>query len=91
MPEKIYRYWNKRHIDNQEPLYYAKKELAAVVGWGGVKIFNPDIDIVELCCEYAKAIQGYSCGQCIPCSIGTKVIHDIFERIKNGYGKEEDL
>jgi formate dehydrogenase beta subunit len=91
MPEKIYRYWNKRHIDNQEPLYYAKKELAAVVGWGGVQIFNPDIDIVELCCEYAKAIQGYSCGQCIPCSIGTKVIHDIFERIKNGYGKEEDL
>jgi hypothetical protein len=37
MPEKIYRYWNKRHIDNQEPLYYAKKELAAVVGWAGFR------------------------------------------------------
>ncbi|MGE5893382.1 MAG: FAD-dependent oxidoreductase [bacterium] len=87
----MYCYWNNQQIDVQEPLQYDKKPLAAVAGWGGIQIFDEAVDLIGLCCEYARAIQRYSCGQCIPCRAGTGVILELFEKIKRGEGSENDL
>lgn len=32
-----------------------------------------------------------SCGQCIPCRVGTKQMFDILDDISKGQGKEEDI
>ena len=91
MIEKNFAYWNDKFTDNPVLLKYRDKNIKAVIGWGGVEIFDTKINIVELCLEYAKAVQSYSCGQCIPCRVGTRIIRDIFESIYKGEGKESDL
>lgn len=91
MAEKTFAYWNERNIENPQPKSYGKIPLSAIIGWAGIEVFDTSIDFVELCLEYAKAVQNYSCGQCIPCRVGTRIIHDIFEKIKKGEGQDSDL
>jgi len=91
MTQSTYCYWNNRLQEKAEDLSYGKEKLASVAGWGGIQLFSPDISMVNLCYEYAKAIQQYSCGQCFPCRVGTKVILDLFEKMKKGEGEEADL
>ncbi|MFZ5996340.1 MAG: FAD-dependent oxidoreductase [Nitrospirota bacterium] len=91
MSEAVVCYWNHKMQENALPLRYADKEVAAVIGWGGVQIFKPDVDIIDLCYEYSLAIADSSCGQCIPCRVGTSVLSDIFERFAKGKGKPDDL
>ena len=91
MSEIVYSSWNNNLIDSNIPLEHGRKILSAVIGWGGIRVFDPEADIIELSYEYAKAVQGYSCGQCIPCSVGTKAILDIFDKIRKGKGEEKDL
>ncbi|MBF0506555.1 MAG: FAD-dependent oxidoreductase [Nitrospirae bacterium] len=73
------------------PLKHGEKQLAAVIGWDGIQVFDPGIDIVELCYEYALAVEESSCGQCVPCRTGTRVLADIFSRIRAGKGRPGDM
>ncbi|MEW5745425.1 MAG: FAD-dependent oxidoreductase [Nitrospirota bacterium] len=84
-------YWNHKTQEEALPLRYADKDVAAIVGWGGVQIFKPDIDVIDLCYEYSQAIVESSCGQCVPCRVGTSVLSDIFKRFIKGKGKPDDL
>lgn len=90
MSEKVLCYWNNKEIENK-PIKYNDKDVKAIIGWGGLQLKDPDVNIVELCYEYSKAVQKYSCGQCIPCRAGTRVILDIFDKIAKGEGEETDL
>ena len=47
--------------------------------------------MVDMTREYLEQVQGYSCGKCVPCRIGTKVMLEILNRIVAGQGKEEYL
>lgn len=91
MIDKTFAYWNNKFNENPKPLRYGNKDIKAVIGWDGIEIFDTNVNIVELCLEYAKAVQSYSCGQCIPCRVGTRVIRDILENVYKGEAKENDL
>lgn len=91
MLEKAFAYWNNKYVENPKPLKYGDKNIKAVIGWDGIEIFDTNVDIVELCLEYAKAVQNYSCGQCIPCRVGTRIIKDILENLYKGQANENDL
>ncbi|MEW6115726.1 MAG: FAD-dependent oxidoreductase [Nitrospirota bacterium] len=91
MAETIVCYWNNKSCDGASPLKHGNENIAALIGWGGVQVFDPDVDIIDLCAAYAAAVRNNSCGQCIPCRIGTRIIADIFEGIKKGEGKLNDL
>ncbi len=41
--------------------------------------------------KYVEAVQKESCGRCVPCRIGSKVILDILKGVAEGRGKKEDL
>lgn len=84
-------HWNNSTCAAASPLKYGDEDVAALMGWGGIQVFDPDVDIIDLSYEYAKAAKENSCGQCIPCRVGTKVLADIFEAIKQGKGKQSDL
>ncbi|MCX7771417.1 MAG: formate dehydrogenase, partial [Proteobacteria bacterium] len=90
MSEKVHCFWNNEVIENT-PIKYDNKDVKAIIGWGGLQLKDGSVNIVELCYEYSKAVQSYSCGQCIPCRAGTRVILDIFDKIKKGEGEESDL
>ena len=87
----MYCYWNEKIAEKVEPLKHGKKDLRAVAGWGGIRLLDESIDLISLCRQYAKAIQRFSCGQCMPCRAGTAVIAELFEQIAAGRGSEADL
>jgi len=87
----MYCYWNNHQEEISRPLQYDNKALSAIAGWGGLQIFDDETDLLSLCLEYARALQKYSCGQCIPCRVGTAVIEGLFEKLADGEGTGRDL
>ncbi len=67
------------------------KSLKALVGWAGLVVVDPDVNIVEVVKEYFLNVQQESCGRCIPCRAGSKVIADRLDKIIQGSGTEEDI
>ena len=65
--------------------------IKALMGWDGVAIRDEDVNIVDMCRAYMEAIQKESCGKCIPCRVGTRVILTILKRITDGHGTRADL
>lgn len=91
MTAKAFSYWDDTLSEAPALLKHGKKDLAGVIGWGGVQVLDPVIDVVELCCEYAEAVMNSSCGRCIPCRIGTKRIAEMFRKIRDGKGTSSHL
>jgi len=89
--DKVFRFWNHKYSDEVKLLRHGNRELAAIIGWGGIEVFDPGIDVFELGHAYALAFRDSSCGQCVPCRIGTTRLVEIFGRIKNGDGKPSDI
>jgi NADH-quinone oxidoreductase subunit F len=66
------------------------KENKAVLGSGAVLVMNEETSIVDMLFSIAKFFAHESCGQCVPCRIGTKQILDIIYRIRQGRGRAGD-
>jgi hypothetical protein len=54
----------------------------AVMGWGGVAVWDESVDIVDLTREFAARTVQECCGQCFPCRIGMHEVADILERVR---------
>jgi len=63
----------------------------AVMGWGGVALWDDAVDIVDLTREFAARTVQECCGQCFPCRIGMHEVGDILEEICEGRGDEVRL
>jgi formate dehydrogenase beta subunit len=68
-----------------------ERKVRAFIGWDGMVIRDPQVDIVDLIRAYLEAVQEESCGKCTPCRVGTRVMATIMNRIADGRGHEEDL
>ncbi|MDI7261758.1 MAG: FAD-dependent oxidoreductase [Thermodesulfobacteriota bacterium] len=74
------------------PLEFDKeKKIRAFVGWDGIAIRDPEVNMVDLVRAYMEAVQKESCGKCTPCRVGTRIMSSILNRIAEGEGKAEDL
>lgn len=74
------------------PVDYEKvKEAGAIMGSGGMIVLDEDTCMVDLARYFMDFIQDESCGQCVPCRIGTKRMLEILERITNGKGQSSDI
>ncbi len=102
----LFSCWNGKVVDNREkkpeefepPVeislpadFFHGKDVKAFMGWGGFVIKDPDVSIVDLCVAFLEKVQEESCGQCIPCRVGTKVMLEMMREISEGKGKKEDL
>jgi formate dehydrogenase beta subunit len=65
--------------------------IKAFMGWDGLTIRDLDVSIVDMCRAYMEAVQKESCGKCIPCRVGTRVILTTLRRIADGHGTRADL
>lgn len=63
----------------------------AFLGWDGIVLCDEKVDIVDMCLKYAESIQLQSCGRCLPCRIGSKVIWGVLRDITTGKGNPGDL
>jgi NADH-quinone oxidoreductase F subunit len=67
------------------------KENAAVLGSGAILVMNEDADMVEMLSSVIQFFVHESCGQCAPCRVGTRQLHGLISRIREGKGQEEDI
>lgn len=106
MTDIIFSSWGGMVVDNRGktenertpvsnlnlPLEFDKdKKIKAFVGWDGIAIRDPDVNIIDLIRSYIEAVQAESCGKCTPCRVGTRIMATILNRIAEGQGETQDL
>lgn len=106
MTEIIFSSWTGETLDNRGKPTAALGELKgmklpaefepgeriiALMGWNGLIVLDDKISIPDMSRSYMEAIQQSSCGKCIPCRVGTRVMHEILNRICAANGEHGDL
>ncbi len=81
--------WEDAPVKLPESVFGDK--IRAFFGWAGIVVLDENQVIPDLARAYMEAVQKESCGKCIPCRVGTRIILDCLERICDGKGREEDL
>jgi NADH:ubiquinone oxidoreductase subunit F (NADH-binding)/(2Fe-2S) ferredoxin/Pyruvate/2-oxoacid:ferredoxin oxidoreductase delta subunit len=71
--------------------YESLAKVGSIVGSGGMIVLDEDNCMVEVARYFQEFIQSESCGQCVPCRVGSKHLVDILARICAGEGEESDI
>jgi len=73
--------------------YNEHSSSKAFIGWDGVALFDPEVDVVRLATEYAAQYQVYSeaCGRCAPGRWGGRILYDLMDKIARGEGTMQDM
>ncbi len=78
------------HLDT--PIdYESLTALGAIMGSGGMVVTDEDTCMVDFARYFMKFVQEESCGKCVPCRVGTKVMLTLLERICAGKGEPGDI
>ncbi|MEJ2499361.1 MAG: FAD-dependent oxidoreductase [Sulfurovaceae bacterium] len=107
MSKTIFSTWRDELVDNRHISgdtcqvssfklpgdYSADKSSKAFIGWDGVAVFDENVDVVRLACEYAAQYQKYSeaCGRCAPGRWGGRILYDLLDKIARGEGAQADI
>ncbi len=86
---------NQASVKNLDlPEYFKQDEkIKALMGWKGIVLRSPEVDIIDLCRAYFKEVLAHSetCDKCNYCKTGWVEMLEVFEDIANGEATEEDL
>jgi NADH:ubiquinone oxidoreductase subunit F (NADH-binding) len=63
----------------------------SMMGSGGMVVMDEDTCMVDVARYFLDFTRRESCGQCIPCRLGTKQMFDILDDITKGQGRPEDI
>jgi NADH:ubiquinone oxidoreductase subunit F (NADH-binding)/NAD-dependent dihydropyrimidine dehydrogenase PreA subunit/(2Fe-2S) ferredoxin len=63
----------------------------AMMGSGSLVVMDETTCMVEMARFFLDFTVNESCGKCVPCRVGTRVMLDILERITQGEGQEGDI
>jgi len=66
-------------------------DAGSMMGSGGMVVMDEDTCIVEVARYFLDFAQKESCGECVPCRLGTKQMLTILEDITKGKGTPEDI
>ena len=71
--------------------YDAFADAGAILGHGGIVVYDQETDMVELARHFMAFTADESCGKCAPCRIGSLRAREILELVQIGRGKPNDL
>ncbi len=63
----------------------------SIMGSGGMVVLDEDTCMVDVARFFLDFARQESCGQCIPCRLGTKQMFEILDDIAKGKGKQTDI
>ncbi|UCB42693.1 MAG: SLBB domain-containing protein [Dehalococcoidales bacterium] len=66
-------------------------EAGSMMGSGGMVVMNQDTCMVDVARYFLDFTRRESCGQCVPCRVGTRQMFDILDNICQGQGRPEDI
>ena len=74
------------------PIDYESLQAAgSIMGSGGMVVMDEDTCMVDVARYFLDFTQKESCGNCVPCRLGTRQMLDILEDITQGRGRPEDI
>jgi len=106
LSQVVFSSWGREVVDNRQggdkdvevakrklPLTFdGSQEIAAFMGWDGLIVKDPEVDVVAMAAAYATRVQEeFCCAKCSPGKKGTRVLQDTMQRILSGQGEERDL
>ncbi len=71
--------------------YDSLKSAGAIMGSGGMIVMDEDTCMVDIARYFLDFTRKESCGECVPCRLGTKQMLDILNDITEGKGTMEDI
>lgn len=71
--------------------YESLQSTGAIMGSGGVIIMDEKTCMVDVARYFTGFTVSESCGQCTPCRVGLKRMHEVLSRIVEGKGVPADL
>ncbi len=80
----------KEHLDT--PIdYETLKSLGTMMGSGGMIFMDEDTCMVDVAKFFLDFSVEESCGKCLPCREGNRVMYDLLSKITKGYGEDGDI
>jgi NADH-quinone oxidoreductase subunit F len=74
--------------------FEATRAAGATLGSGVIMVFDETVDIVDTLRRIAQFFRDESCGQCVPCRVGTVRQEELLSRLSSGvaaaHGKRDD-
>jgi NADH:ubiquinone oxidoreductase subunit F (NADH-binding)/(2Fe-2S) ferredoxin len=71
--------------------YESLASLGSIMGSGGLIVMDDQTDMVDVARFFMEFCMDESCGKCVPCRVGTKMMHDLIQKIFEGKGTKKDL
>lgn len=71
--------------------YESLVSLGSIMGSGGLIIMDEQSDMVDVARYFMEFCMDESCGKCVPCRVGTKMMHDLLQKIYDEKGTVIDL
>jgi NADH:ubiquinone oxidoreductase subunit F (NADH-binding)/(2Fe-2S) ferredoxin len=71
--------------------YESLVSLGSIMGSGGLIVMDESSDMVDVARYFMEFCMDESCGKCAPCRIGTKMMHDLLQKICNNKATRIDL
>jgi NADH:ubiquinone oxidoreductase subunit F (NADH-binding)/(2Fe-2S) ferredoxin len=65
--------------------------LGSIMGSGGLIVMDQSSDMVDVARYFMEFCMDESCGKCVPCRVGTKMMHDLLQKICDHKGSRIDL
>jgi len=66
-------------------------KAGSMMGSGGMIVMDEDSCMVDVAKYFIHFLIEESCGKCLPCREGLRMLHAILERITGGEGRDEDV
>ena len=71
--------------------YETLKAAGSIMGSGGMVVMDENTCIVDIAKYFLTFTQAESCGKCVPCRAGTRIMLETLEKISRGEGEEKDI
>ncbi len=103
MGERIFSSWGGRVLDSRQGTAKSADDIPVakslpsgtpvlgIMGWDGLALWDEGVNPIDMARAYAEGLVRNSCGQCVPCRVGSKVIHDALLRVCDGRGAPGDV
>lgn len=65
--------------------------LGSIMGSGGLIIMDQTSDMVDVARFFMEFCMDESCGKCVPCRVGTRMMHDLLQKICDNKATQIDL
>ena len=67
------------------------KAVGGMLGSGAVLVMSDEADPVDVLLSVVRFFSRESCGKCVPCRVGTRMLVEMISKMKNGECRRDDL